>query len=317
MTKAASSAAPSCPSCGYDLSGAVASWTESCPLTGTCSECGEHLDWPQVVTAADRELPWFIEHGKDRFFRRALGTWVRDVASPLSFWRAVAAHSAASPARLLFWLPLLLVTLHITKATLANGARAIVHVLDNNSFWYFLAWASDDWTQPLVLIYYNPSPGMSVLNTQWQFRWWPPPVWGLIVASVTAPLSLFLAAAWQPQLEIRFGRVARAAVYGLCWIPALWVLAVADSVFRLAYCLGGLATGNPVDNRDVELLFEPLWSAWAIWYLPVGVWWTWWWKCAIAEGVRPRHEGPVQAAVLGLSLCLGVLATATIALVWR
>lgn len=34
---------PRCPRCGYDLSGAVATWKTSCPLEVTCSECGQRF----------------------------------------------------------------------------------------------------------------------------------------------------------------------------------------------------------------------------------------------------------------------------------
>ena len=40
---------PTCPRCGYDLSGIVASWTNSCPLTGICSECGLKFRWGAVL----------------------------------------------------------------------------------------------------------------------------------------------------------------------------------------------------------------------------------------------------------------------------
>lgn len=36
---------PTCPKCGYDLSGAVRSWTDRCPTKGVCSECGLEFNW--------------------------------------------------------------------------------------------------------------------------------------------------------------------------------------------------------------------------------------------------------------------------------
>ena len=35
-----------CPRCGYDLRGAIATWTEQCPLHGTCAGCGLQFAWP-------------------------------------------------------------------------------------------------------------------------------------------------------------------------------------------------------------------------------------------------------------------------------
>jgi hypothetical protein len=40
---------PECPHCGYDLSGAIGRWEESCPLKGTCSECGGTFWWGRVL----------------------------------------------------------------------------------------------------------------------------------------------------------------------------------------------------------------------------------------------------------------------------
>ena len=58
---------PSCPCCGYDQSGAIAAWnhaaSRSCPLRGTCSECGAELWWGDVFRsvayfAQDRSRRW-------------------------------------------------------------------------------------------------------------------------------------------------------------------------------------------------------------------------------------------------------------------
>ena len=41
-----------CPRCGYDLGGVVAIFRDSCPLEGTCSECGMALRWGEVSCPA-------------------------------------------------------------------------------------------------------------------------------------------------------------------------------------------------------------------------------------------------------------------------
>ncbi len=38
---------PRCPGCGYDHTGVVASWTESCPVRARCPECGR--EWPTTL----------------------------------------------------------------------------------------------------------------------------------------------------------------------------------------------------------------------------------------------------------------------------
>ena len=51
----------SCPRCGYDLAGVVESWNHaeslSCPLNGTCSECGLGFEWADVFRSKDTEKP--------------------------------------------------------------------------------------------------------------------------------------------------------------------------------------------------------------------------------------------------------------------
>src|SRR3954466_10401245 len=50
-----------CPRCGYDQRGVVATWTESCPLEGTCSECGLTLNWSEVLNPEQHEPQWCVE----------------------------------------------------------------------------------------------------------------------------------------------------------------------------------------------------------------------------------------------------------------
>ena len=43
-----------CPLCGYDQRGVIASWTDSCPLEGTCSECGHVFQWESLLSTRSR-----------------------------------------------------------------------------------------------------------------------------------------------------------------------------------------------------------------------------------------------------------------------
>lgn len=38
-----------CPRCGYDLHGTIDTWTDACPLTGVCSECGLEFIWSEIL----------------------------------------------------------------------------------------------------------------------------------------------------------------------------------------------------------------------------------------------------------------------------
>ncbi len=40
---------PTCPKCGYDQSGEIATWESQCPLEGRCPECGFDFVWADVM----------------------------------------------------------------------------------------------------------------------------------------------------------------------------------------------------------------------------------------------------------------------------
>ncbi|MFM9956465.1 MAG: hypothetical protein ACKVZJ_00170 [Phycisphaerales bacterium] len=88
----------SCPRCGYDLSGAVESWRESCPLEGVCSECGLELHWGRVLrlSAGPR---WSCEHVVRLTMWRVLKTGVRTLR-PWKFWSGLTMEDPVVPRRL-------------------------------------------------------------------------------------------------------------------------------------------------------------------------------------------------------------------------
>lgn len=51
-----------CPRCGYDLSGEVTRWADSCPLEGTCPECGSRFSWRWVIRPQIRTPRPSFEH---------------------------------------------------------------------------------------------------------------------------------------------------------------------------------------------------------------------------------------------------------------
>lgn len=79
---------PSCPRCGYDLSGIVDSWQASCPVEGICSECGHEFDWKDAYDNLYRLRRWFFEVCPSYRFDRVCVTWVRALWPPC-FWKAV------------------------------------------------------------------------------------------------------------------------------------------------------------------------------------------------------------------------------------
>lgn len=56
-----------CPRCGYDLRGAIAAWSDSCPLNGTCAECGLAFEWAELLSATVRKPAWCVEYAANRW----------------------------------------------------------------------------------------------------------------------------------------------------------------------------------------------------------------------------------------------------------
>lgn len=68
---------PRCPRCDYDLGGLLGAWTDQCPLSGRCSECGLGLDWADVFNPARITPAWSFEHTRVHRVRRLFSTLIR------------------------------------------------------------------------------------------------------------------------------------------------------------------------------------------------------------------------------------------------
>ncbi len=76
-----------CPRCGYDLRGTVATWTDSCPLNGVCTECGLEFEWVEFFRPELHGEHWNIERvpTPTQLPLALIRTWLRSFA-PWSFW---------------------------------------------------------------------------------------------------------------------------------------------------------------------------------------------------------------------------------------
>jgi hypothetical protein len=101
-----------CPRCGYDLRGLVATWTDSCPLEGVCSECGLDLRWAEVLVPDKFEPRWCVEFAPRRrsILRAAWRTLLRSFR-PWSFWGRLRMSLRIRWRRLALYICLLLVPL--------------------------------------------------------------------------------------------------------------------------------------------------------------------------------------------------------------
>jgi hypothetical protein len=80
-----------CPRCGYDQRGVIASWSDSCPISNSCTECGLDIQWSEILNPIFAEPnKWFIEAKSPLrgLARRMLGTFLMALR-PWRFWREV------------------------------------------------------------------------------------------------------------------------------------------------------------------------------------------------------------------------------------
>ncbi|MCH8152044.1 MAG: hypothetical protein IH830_06690 [Planctomycetes bacterium] len=128
LSEATISSVAKCPRCGYDLRGVIPTWTQQCPLTGTCTECGLRFRWPEVLQPEKFEPRWCVEYAPGRLgaIKGAVRTLLRSLW-PWRFWSSLKMSHAVRRGRLalyLFSLLLLPVLLYAAEqATIAVRVR--------------------------------------------------------------------------------------------------------------------------------------------------------------------------------------------------
>jgi len=78
-----------CPRCGYDQRGMAESWTESCPMSGTCSECGLEFEWSELLSPKIRPPRWCVEYGRWWAVPWRTALTLGMALWPPSFWRSL------------------------------------------------------------------------------------------------------------------------------------------------------------------------------------------------------------------------------------
>jgi hypothetical protein len=93
-------AASQCPRCGYDQRGVVATWVESCPLRGVCTECGLAFAWTDLMNEELAALPWCVEYAPRGRFVAATARTLGASCLPWRFWRRLTMAQRVRPGRI-------------------------------------------------------------------------------------------------------------------------------------------------------------------------------------------------------------------------
>ncbi len=316
---------PTCPRCGYDLGGAVASWVRegdgaSCPTDGVCSECGYALLWRDILNPIYQRLPGFYEHARTRRERIAWGwrttLWL---IFPLVFWGKVKLHHTKRPLRA------------IRLAAWMIGISLLMRAMVAGVGFIVLSYAS---VIPRPVWSQAPNNGWSFFDCCFGPRmtwseigaWTGNAGWAIEVMSPTsfatwqlAPLSfsismmaliLWAMPATRRYAKLRSAHVWRAAAYVL--VPT-GLSALASAAFACAVMVENIWSGLN-GGRSGNSLYFPLWLlivgsaaiAMPLWH--VAFWWS-----AIIRAWQLRHG--VATCIL-LSVAAGIVAVITASLLF-
>jgi hypothetical protein len=291
---------PHCPRCGYDQSGAIAAWERndppSCPLTGTCSECGLHFCWRDLLNPMYMEQGRMFEHALDGLAKSFILTWWKSLR-PWSLWDWLRMEYHVVWPRLR-WFTALTFALNIAAMiVLVIFAKAR---LDSFVGWWVFntAW-SDEWrfrdlTDPSLLIlrsvnYDTPAPWLIVS----------------VLAVMAAPLSFLLLPATLRRARVRGIHIRRIWAYGLAWLPIvllmpplLVILAAIATVTNShysgpGYFLAGLGVWLYHNRFAPGLLCLELWLAL-------------WWGTAAGRYLRLPHGLAIGLFIAALSLLIAI-----------
>lgn len=300
---------PACPRCAYDLSGATATWRDTCPLDGTCPECGLGFAWGDVLVPGRIVPRWSFEHARSRVLLRWLTTAARALFI-LPLWSGLRMEHPIANRRLILFAGVMLLVSHLQFAAAAGF------------FAYRTAAAYRAWPASPVVDMGEPL-NAAVIAVLWPYGipikgrgWWvisPALIgvfgWGLVLWFAMLPPSFLLLPQTFRRTRIRHAHLWRLFAYSLTPLPllaGLWLLV------QLQY-----SNITPIDHfwrtlrnwtraLDPENWPAPLFGAAAAWLAA-------YWYVGTGRYLRLPHAPAVWAAMLSVS---GLLSALVVTLAW-
>jgi hypothetical protein len=119
---------PACPRCGYDVRASMTTWTDSCPRTGTCSECGLEFEWGRVLRPGRFAPLWCVEF-EPRPRRIPQASWRTLLRSlrPWRFWSQMHMTHDVRPTRILAYLGCLVLAVLVLFALWRTALATYVY----------------------------------------------------------------------------------------------------------------------------------------------------------------------------------------------
>ncbi len=276
-----------CPRCGYDVSGVVPTWAESCPLQGTCSECGLVYEWVDVFRPERIYPAWSFEHARQGRSRALVRTIAR-IPTPGRLWRQMKLAAPVRVESLVLIAALAMIIGHVLVVGIRlglshrelwqvvrmrvgpTGAATSTTVFDWNALAMMALWPySRGWDRlvgPLGLV--------------------------LVVWAFLSPLPFFVLQQTMSRSKVRRAHLLRGWAYFLVMVC---LILVGDALFMAVptYVTGGTSV-------------SPIWMLWVVLglalFLGAAVLMVrWWWLFASAYLRLPRAPA-VTAVMLAISL---------------
>jgi len=122
---AASATRAACPRCGYRLDGEVSSWSQRCPLQGTCAECGDAINWSHVLVPHKYEPRWSFEHAQRRRLAQTFASTTLRLAHPKRFWTQLKMSDAVRPRRLAMYLGIVIALVLVGLAAVQSVVSVV------------------------------------------------------------------------------------------------------------------------------------------------------------------------------------------------
>ncbi|MEZ6235453.1 MAG: hypothetical protein R3B68_14800 [Phycisphaerales bacterium] len=309
MPRPKTPAAPRCPRCGYDQSGAIAAFTDACPTTGTCSECGLDFRWRDVLSPAFGRVPWLFEHARGAGVCPLIASLLM-TAGLTRFWSRVRMSHAVHPGRLWLMLGIVLIGMHLftgvsrvacqlRHARLGDDIRPPSH----GTFVGYVGentW-SDAWSivsdggKPLVVLA-NIVDAVAPVTYE---AWWRderpsmigvPSRW-LPALHIFAPLLLLALPHTRAIAKVRPAHLLRASAYPLALVATLWYAGLLGTRWyeaARAWYPGASEHPPPWLERTT---------------LAVGIAWAgWWWWLVCHTYLRLPRPRLVWCVVFAVSL---------------
>ncbi len=295
----------------------MASWKESCPLDGSCGECGLGFAWADILTESAYRPSWCVEFAPRRRLVAAAAATLIMVFVPWKLWASIRMAHAVEGRRLAVYLGFVLAILYLMFA-LSHGV--IVHQ-------YWMA-CFDPKTAPAavggtaatnsmpvgeatvrsILLPISPEPLGQRTDSQGTWPWyspwdmrtfwweaWPVLVYGLIVIAISLCILVLFSVSSRAAV-VPVVHIGRVAAYWAGVSLGFWGLGVA---WTLAYWQNTWFAG-PVTAAWVRVDDFVMMAG-----VPILVFV--WWHAAIHRYLRMSHSRMIAATITVIAVGGGLV----------